>query len=303
MKGMTTLFFKSIRLVHARQLRGFLPNYTKCYPVRPTLENRIFLPKGYTSTGTTQYPLLITIHGGGFALCDPAMDDEFNRTFADTYDFIVVSVNYHKAPGTAFPTPVHDVGAIVESILADSSLPIDTGNISIAGFSAGGNLSLAVAQLPGIKDNVRSIIPVYPVVDFTGQHKGAFRTTPDGKPDLLKDLGPLFNWAYIPPDTDLSNTLLSPICADRMQLPQRIFFIGAEYDYLCHEAEVMAKKFAGLEASDTGPEWEQNGIKWRMVPDVTHGWTHLSLKNPEAEKKRKKDLEGLYKEMADWLRQ
>lgn len=30
MKGMTTLFFKSIRLVHARQLRGFLPNYTKC---------------------------------------------------------------------------------------------------------------------------------------------------------------------------------------------------------------------------------------------------------------------------------
>lgn len=231
------------------------------------------------------------------------MDDEFNRTFADTYDFIVVSVNYHKAPGTAFPTPVHDVGAIVESILADSSLPIDTGNISIAGFSAGGNLSLAVAQLPGIKDNVRSIIPVYPVVDFTGQHKGAFRTTPDGKPDLLKDLGPLFNWAYIPPDTDLSNTLLSPICADRMQLPQRIFFIGAEYDYLCHEAEVMAKKFAGLEASDTGPEWEQNGIKWQMVPDVTHGWTHLSLKNPEAEKKRKKDLEGLYKEMADWLRQ
>ncbi|KAK5199650.1 hypothetical protein LTR99_004446 [Exophiala xenobiotica] len=316
MKGMATLFFKTIRLVHARQLRGFLPNYTKCYPVRPTLENRIFLPKAYTSTDTdtdtntksTKYPLLITIHGGGFVLCDPTMDDEFNRLFADTYSFIVVGVNYHKAPGGTgtFPGPVHDIGAIVESILSDSSLSaiVDTANISLAGFSAGGNLSLAVAQLPALKDKIRSIIPVYPVVDFTGQHKGAFRTSPDGKPDLLKDLGPLFNWAYIPPDTDLSNTLLSPICADRKtQLPQRIFFIGAEYDSLCHEAEVMAKKFAGLEeASDTGPQWEENGIKWRMVPDVTHAWTHQPLKNPEAEKKRKKDLEGLYREMADWLR-
>ncbi|KAK5277442.1 hypothetical protein LTR40_010387 [Exophiala xenobiotica] len=292
---MATLFFKTIRLVHARQLRGFLPNYTKCYPVRPTLENRIFLPKPYTSTDSdtntnnTKYPLLITVHGGGFS-------------------FIVVGVNYHKAPGGTgtFPGPVHDIGAIVESILSDSSLSaiVDTANISLAGFSAGGNLSLAVAQLPALKDKIRSIIPVYPVVDFTGQHKGAFRTSPDGKPDLLKDLGPLFNWAYIPPDTDLFNTLLSPICADRKtQLPQRIFFIGAEYDSLCHEAEVMAKKFAGLEeASDTGPQWEENGIKWRMVPDVTHAWTHQPLKNPEAEKKRKKDLEGLYREMADWLR-
>ncbi|KAL6251698.1 hypothetical protein RBB50_001908 [Rhinocladiella similis] len=325
MKSMTTLLFKLMRFANRRKLRTFHPSYTKHYDVRPDLENRVFIPRGgsgsdsdTTASADRKYPLLITIHGGGFALCDPTLDDEINRTFADTHSFVVVSVNYHKSPAVYFPSTVHDVGAIVSSVIADATLPIDTSRgVNIAGFSAGGNLALAVSQLPDVRDKIRSIVPFYPVVDFTGTHKGAFRTKPaapnggaKAQEDMLKDLGPLFDWAYIAPGTDLADPLLSPVCATRQELPQRIFFVTAEYDYLCHEAEVMARKLADLDTTVTwtpgtgkGSEWEQNGIRWRMVPDVTHSWTHMPLKDVEAEKKRRERLVVLYQEVAEWLKQ
>ncbi|KAJ9624578.1 hypothetical protein H2204_010760 [Knufia peltigerae] len=332
MKSMTTLLFKVMRLANRRKLRPFLPDYTKRYDVRPHLENRIFIPRNNTTTTTSnlspqKYPLLITIHGGGFALCDPTIDDEINRHFADLHSFVVVSVDYQKSPAVYFPETVHDAGAVVSSVIEDPGLPVDASRgVTVAGFSAGGNLALAVAQLPDVKDKIRSVVPFYPVVDFTGLYKGEYRdrpavTAPDGTsttkptPDMLKNLGPLFDWAYINPGTDLTDPLLSPVFATRSRLPQRIFFVTAEYDYLCHEAEVMARKLAGFDDYATitwtpgagtggrGSHWEQNGVRWRMVPDVTHSWTHMPLKDVEEEKKRRGHLVVLYKEVADWLKQ
>lgn len=140
---------------------------------------------------------------------------------------MVASVNYRKAPTHPFPTYVHDCAEITRAVLADLDLPVDYSNVSIGGFSAGGNPALAIAQLPEIRDKVRSLVPIYPVVDFTGKYKGPVRDGPDGKPDVLKDMAPVFNWAYITSDQDKSDSLLGPICATREQLPHRVFFIGA----------------------------------------------------------------------------
>ncbi|KIV87223.1 hypothetical protein PV11_02783 [Exophiala sideris] len=299
-KSMVATIFRVTRFTQANKLKPFLPTYTKHYPVRPMLENRVFLPPGAKSGG--KYPLLIVIHGGGFALLDPTVDDETNTYFAKEQGFVVVAVNYRKAPSYAFPDPVHDVAEIIRAVLADQELPVDSSNVSLAGFSAGGNLLLAAAQLPGIKEKVRSLLPVVPVVDFSATYKGEYRPNKEGKPDVLKDTGPLFTWAYIKEGEDLYDPLLSPIYAGRDKLPQRIWFICAEYDYLCHEGEVMAKKLAGIEDdNETGPEWEKNGIRFRMVPDVQHGWTHMP-KSGEAEVHRKKEIELLYKECAEWLK-
>ena len=67
MKSGVWVIFRLMRLVRASKLRKTLPTYTKYYPVRPTLENRVFLPTDADSD--RKYPLLITIHGGGFAIC------------------------------------------------------------------------------------------------------------------------------------------------------------------------------------------------------------------------------------------
>lgn len=310
MKSTVSLFLRLIRIaaVLRRNLKT-LPTYTKTYPVRPSLSNRVFIPKSH-QPGTI-HPLLITIHGGGFVLCDPSIDDFFNRAMADDHGFVVVAINYRKAPRHPFPVPVHDCAEIARAVLADTDLPVDLSRkAALAGFSAGGNLALGIAQLPGIKERISAVVPVYPVVDFTGRFKGSFRSTPDGQEDRLKKMGPVFNWAYIPVGQDLTDPLLSVICAQgRVALPQRMFFVGAEYDYLCHEAEIMARSLAfgkfvaeKDKVGDLGEFWEKDGVRWRMVRDVVHGWTHVPVKGEEDRKKQEK-LVKLNKEISDWLRQ
>jgi len=299
-KAVVALALRSLRMVQARQMKKIAPTYTKRYPIRPMLENRVFVPADCQAD--SRLPLFIDIHGGGFALCDPQTDDEFCHHLANKYHFLVVSINYRKAPVYPFPELVHDAAEMARAVLSDTDIPVDHSRIAMGGFSAGGNLTLAIAQLPGIKEKVQKLVPVYPVVDFSRKFGGPYRTTKDGKPDILQNTSALFNWAYINTGQDRSDPLLSPIYATREQLPHQIFFVGAEYDCLCHEAEIMAKNLAGYDNGDTdsGSTWERNGIRWRMIPDQQHGFTHLQQKGDD-EMNRQLVCDELYREIAQWL--
>ncbi len=130
-------------------------------------------------------------------------------------------------------------------MIEDADLPTDHSKLALGGFSAGGDLSLAIAQMEGIRGRIGKLIAIYPAVDFSGTYRGTFKTTKDGKSDVLKNMINLFDWGYISKGQDRMDPLLSPIYAKRENLPPRMFFIGAEYDMLCHEAEVMALHLAG----------------------------------------------------------
>lgn len=282
--------------IKAKELAKYIPTYSKAYPCRPMLKNRVFLPA--SCQPGTKIPLFIDIHGGGFALCDPQVDDEFCHQLANKYNFCVVSINYRKAPLHPFPTLIYDAEAMAKAVIADPDLPIDPSNIALGGFSAGGNISLAIAQLDGIREKVKAIVPIYPVVDFSGTYKGQARADQWGTPDHLEKMAPIFNWAYVSKGEDRVNPLMSPIFATREDLPQKMFFIGVEYDYLCHEAGEMAKKLAGVE--EDADEWSKNGIKWKKVPGVRHGFTHGRLKGP-AEVERAEAVRLTYAEIGKWL--
>ncbi len=72
---------------------------------------------------------------------------------------VVVALNYAKAPANPFPGPISDLEALLCSALADSDLPIDTDRAALAGWSAGGNLVLAVAQLDTVRSRVKAVVP------------------------------------------------------------------------------------------------------------------------------------------------
>ena len=288
------------------------PDRVTYYPERPNLEVRIFFPPGHSSKaeGRNKLPTYLNIHGGGFALCDPIVDDDFCDTLARKYGFLVVSMAYSLAPLHPFPTPVHDIRALITAILSDSTLPIDASRVFLGGFSAGGNLSLAAAQDPTISSKLRGIIPIYPVVDFSGKYKGQIKDSPDGQKDMLARSGAWFTWGYINPGQDKTDPLLSTIYADRATLPQKMFFIGAEFDVLCWEAWCMARLLAGdkVDGKATGKEmieeeWQQGGIKWKMVRGQRHGFTHAKEGDAGKEKKRLEVTDELWAEMADWLRE
>jgi acetyl esterase/lipase len=278
------------------------PTYTRRYSSRPKLEVRIFIPPG-VDPSTAKLPTYINIHGGGFALCNPLVDDHFCYALSHKYNHLVVSLAYSKSPQHPFPTPVHDIGALVESVLADTSLPIDPKRVALGGFSAGGNLALVAARNPSISSRIQAIVPIYPVVDYSLVYKGPLRTTPDGQEDLLKNMNNWFYWGYIPPGTDLTDPMLSPIYDAKAFAGKRMLFIGAQYDCLCYEAFEMAKKVANIPSDEVneGTNWEHNGITWNRVNGVRHGYTHEQEWNRKKEAQRLKITDETWAHVASWL--
>ncbi|KUJ13063.1 alpha/beta-hydrolase [Mollisia scopiformis] len=293
----------------------FKPDAIKTYKTRPSLPISVFIPATYSAkSSTAALPTLFTIHGGGFTIGDPADDNKWNRTFANTHDVLVIALNYSKAPIHPYPAAIYDIEALILAILADDSLPIEKSKCAIAGFSAGGNLSLAVCQLEGVKngfkkhgsDGFRAVIPVYPGLDRTitrdfkatqRYYKPSLSPNRNTAKDFLLPLGKTFDWSYIPIGQNLRDPLLSPIFAPRNALPPHMFFIACELDLSCHDAWRMSSRMAGrpepsmdqkcgreepgkegeLELVDERFAWEvkKEGVRWLLIPDVVHGFDRM----------------------------
>ncbi|AEO67264.1 uncharacterized protein THITE_2144678 [Thermothielavioides terrestris NRRL 8126] len=287
------------------------PDLVKTYPVRKSLAVRIFFPPNYDrsnpSPRSAKLPTLLTIHGGGFVIGQPNDNDSWNRAFAKRHSFLVVALNYAKAPASPFPNAVHDIEALVACVLADSTLPVDTERVALGGWSAGGNLALAAGSLPSLRGRLRAVVPFYPVVDFVPSFAlkararrykpslGGFRAR---ETDFLLSMTDLFTWAYVPAGQRCDNPLLSPFYLSRADLPPNIFMVACELDMLSIEAWRMACKLAGkrvpgldevvgcqepvgkgvlITEGDERFAWEvtlEDGsrYKWLLVPDTIHGF-------------------------------
>lgn len=254
------------------------------------------------------------MHGGGFVVGTPHDNDTWNRIFARTQGFLVIALNYSKAPASPFPGAVHELGALIPLVLADASLPVDTARVALGGFSAGGNLALTAAQLPGVRERIAAAVPLYPVVDFVAP-EGAKARARRYKPalggfrararDLLVPMMPIFNWSYLPPGLRRDDPLLSPFYADPDRLPPNIFAVACELDMLAPEVLRMMCKLAGrrvpgleevigqegtvgkgelITEGDDRFSWEEKmrdgrRYKWLLVPDTIHGFDNDTIED------------------------
>jgi acetyl esterase/lipase len=287
------------------------PSFLRSYPVRPGLENRVFIPPN-RKAGDALLPLYLDVHGGGWAIFDPETDDPFCSYFSRTFNVLVVSINYHKAPKNAFPGPVEDVAAIIKAVIDDPTLPIDKTRIAMGGFSAGGNLSLTVPQKPELKGLIKAAVAFYAPTDMvpSAEFKLQTRLTPD-KPDVLEKIAAPFNWGYVGDEVDRKNPLLSPIYAAREDLPEYIYMIGAEEDMLCLEAKAFAEQVAGLPKDGVGSKaidgvaadsgWDEGAVRWELVRGQPHSFTHFPKKG-SAERERLNATFAVYKRVHAWLK-
>ncbi|KFY54825.1 hypothetical protein V496_07171 [Pseudogymnoascus sp. VKM F-4515 (FW-2607)] len=293
-------------LFGGRPLSSGKPTLLKVYPCRPKLKHRVFFPKSYKAGESL--PLYIDVHGGGFAFGVPEHDDEFCHFFANNFNLIVISVNYSLAPRVVFPVPTQDVAAVVEAILDDDTLPIDQSRVAIGGFSAGGNLALSACQSPGLQRKIKAAIAWYAPVDWSVGYDYKCASRPykvKGEVDGLAPLAPVFNNVYLPTGTDQRDPLLSILYADRKVLPQWIYSIGAEYDMLCDESRRMMAKLAGIEelteSEKIAFEREGGKLRWTMVQDAKHSFTHWWLRAPKVAELRKPTAEKMFTEAGKWL--
>lgn len=196
---------------------------------------------------------------GAFIFGRPEDDAEFCVYITREVNCIVASLSYSLAPEHPFPAAVWDAKAGIDYLLSSKcKLNINRSKLLIGGFSAGGNLALAVSTL--IPD-VSALISFYPRTDFTIAHQAKSSLGPV----ITQFLIPLSRKAHLPPGTDLTNPLLSPIYADPDTLPRRMLIVTAEYDTSRAEGEAFVDMMC-----DQG----KRIILWR-ADQCVHAWNFL----------------------------
>ncbi|OJD28648.1 alpha beta hydrolase fold protein [Diplodia corticola] len=307
LKSVVHVYTSLLRLLSLLRLRP-RPSLTRTYPCAPHSPVRIFLPSASPRGTATSPPLLISVHGGGFALGAPTVDDADALLYAHNHRIAVANVGYRLAPRSRFPNQVHDVAALVEAILDDPLLPVDRSRVAICGYSAGGNLCLAASQLRGLSESgrIKGAVSFYPVVDFALDHAARVaRAQASVARDAPNQSFGWVRWGYVPERQDLRDPLLSPVFAPRSKLPQKICLIGCELDMLCDEAERMAEQLAAEEGEGSKmPEgesgWRTRNVRWEKVLAQPHGFNQMVAIGEKRSSARRR-TEKMHAEVAKWL--
>lgn len=93
-------------------------------------------------------PVLLHIHGGGYVMGAPDMNDPSNRARVLEHGCVVASVDYRLAPETRWPGSLEDCYAVLRWLNEEAdALDIDRTRIAVSGESAGAGHAAALAQL------------------------------------------------------------------------------------------------------------------------------------------------------------
>lgn len=112
-------------------------------------------------------PAIVYLHGGGFVMGGLDGCDYITRGLAARTGYPVVSVEYRLAPDCPHPGPLEDCEDALRWVAETRPEGIDPTRIAVAGDSAGGNLTAALALL--VRGNGGPVIShqslIYPFTD------------------------------------------------------------------------------------------------------------------------------------------
>jgi acetyl esterase len=224
-------------------------------------------------------PLFINIHGGGFILGHPEMDDPYMMNIVTNANVKILSIDYSLSPMAMFPQALNECYAVVKYAQNHpEEFGIDSQKIAVGGHSAGGNLSAAVyLKNTQTKElNIKSLILDYPALDiYTDPY-----LKPKGKGIIARTfLSPkncrILRACYCK-EEDWKNPLVSPIYATEEQLKSfpPTLIITAGQDSLCAEAELFKDKLIelGIEITHKCFKSSKHGFTLSKRKDAQEGW-------------------------------
>lgn len=180
-------------------------------------------------------PIVLLIHGGGWALGSIETHDAIARAVAAGADATVVSVDYRLAPEHPFPAGFNDC---VTTLAWCDMQRLPGQSLVVMGDSAGANLAGALTlharDNPGPRMDAQILI--YPLVDLTTSPPYVSRTQYGGGEYFLGQQD--IDWLrgmYLADAADTGNPFVSPMLADNLGgLPQALI-VTAGHDPLCGE--------------------------------------------------------------------
>ncbi len=198
----------------------------------------------YTPQGSSPFPVLVYLHGGGWVICDLDTHDSLCRSLTNRAHCVVASVDYRLAPEHKFPAAVEDAYAATQWVARNANrINGDPTRIAVGGDSAGGNLAAVVAIMardhngPGL---VYQLL-IYPPTDISSADTDSHRDYAEGY-FLNRGDGEWFCDKYLTCAADRFNPLVSPLLApDLSHLPPALV-ITAEFDVLRDDGELYAQR-------------------------------------------------------------
>ncbi len=210
----------------------------------------------YSPGKPVRMPAVVFFHGGGFIGGTVKTVENPCKALAEKAGAVVVSVDYRLAPEYPFPAGLTDCFDVVTWVHTNArELKIDEKRLTVAGDSAGGNLSAACTIMD--RDRKTGMIAlqalIYPTVDLvctpckdyiwdlSEYNIRHHRELIEGIISALRgDVG-LLRSLYVQ-GRDSADPLVSPLyVADASELAPALI-LTAEYDALRLEAEAFARK-------------------------------------------------------------
>lgn len=186
-------------------------------------------------------PVLVYLHGGGWALGDVEGYDPVVRALTVACEVAFVSVDYRRPPEDPFPAAVDDADAALTQITERAAaLGVDPGRVGVAGDSAGAQIATATALR---RAHTRARPPVlqllvYPVVDL--RQMPPEPRDPDGLVHPPHRVERVVSW-YLN-GADPAQPKVSPLLAPDLSGMPPTIIATAEYDMLCAQGEAYARR-------------------------------------------------------------
>ena len=101
----------------------------------------ICVPISYMSDENRKYPVIVSVHGGGWFYGDKELYSHYCCLLAE-HGYVVVNFNYRLSPQNKYPAAIEDVAYIIRYIHENAqTLGIDMDNFYMVGDSAGAQLT------------------------------------------------------------------------------------------------------------------------------------------------------------------
>lgn len=191
----------------------------------------------YTPLAQGRLPNLLFIHGGGWVIGSVRSHDDLCRSLCHRAGARVVSVEYRRAPEHRFPAPLDDCYAALQWLAQNFDGPL-----AVAGDSAGGNLSAALALYARDRGAppLQLQVLIYPV---TNHHldTASYHQCAEGY-GLMRDAMRYFWDCYLAQPADAENPYAAPLrAADLCGVPPALIQT-AQYDVLRDDGEAYAAR-------------------------------------------------------------
>ncbi|MBC7631740.1 alpha/beta hydrolase [Aeromicrobium sp.] len=210
----------------------------------PTRHGRVRVDL-YLPPGVERPPVYVHLHGGGFVMRFPKMDDFFCRFVVAEAGVAVVNVDYDVAPQVRYPVAQeqsHDVYAWLAENAGEWGL--DPERLAIGGFSAGGNLAASACLQIRDRSTPKPRLQLLgvPSLDVAGDIHSKPSTVADPMigPGLLR----LVRATYFKDASRRTEPYASPLFVDHVTgLPPTVV-VTAEHDALRAEGDAYAARLA-----------------------------------------------------------